>query len=147
MNSLEQMLEDLFLKKMPGLSGNAREIAAKALPWVLIVLGVLGFLAWISSLRFFFGFSGLSRYIPGYAPDIFAMVQLVIAPVIQIMAIYGGYLMLSRQHRGWNLSLYALLIGFFSHLLSVSIFGIFLDFAVAYLLFQIKECFTEKVVN
>ncbi len=147
MSGLEQKLDDLFLNKMPGLPAGKRETIAKALPWIMIAFGGLGFLAWLSSLRFFFGFAGFMQHVTGYVfPDIFTLIYLVIAPIVEAMAVYGGYLMLSRQRKGWCIALYALLIGLIPHLFSFSILGIFLDVVFAYLLFQIKEYYGDKAV-
>lgn len=148
MNSLEQKLDDLFCNKMPGLPGNVKETAAKVVPWIVIVFGGLGFLAWLSSLRFYFGFAGFMRHMIGYAlPDLFTVVYLVVTPIVQVMAIYGGYLMLSRQRKGWRLALYTLVLGLILHVFSFVILGIIFDFAFAYLLFQIKEYYGEKAVG
>ena len=54
--------------------------------------------------------------------------------------------MMSRRRKGWRIALYALLIGFISHLLNFSVFGIVLDALFAYLLFQIKDYFKDQSV-
>lgn len=146
MNNLEQKLDDLF-KTMPGLSPGAKATAAKAVPWIMIVFGGLGLLAWLSTLRFFFGIAGLViNFIPGSMfSDAFMLIYLIIAPVVEVMAVYGGYLMLSGRRKGWLLAFYALLIGLIPHLCSFSIMGIVLDVAFAYLLFQIKEFYMEDL--
>lgn len=146
MNNLEQRLDELFLKTMPGLSAGVKETAAKVLPWLMMIFGGLGLLAWLSSLRFFFGFAGLVRsVVPVYAfSDAFMMIYLIAAPIAEVMAVYGGYLMLSRRRRGWILAFYALLIGLISQLCSFSIVGIVLNVVFAYLLFQIKEFYSVE---
>jgi small-conductance mechanosensitive channel len=147
MSGLEQKLDDFFLNKMPKLPADRKETVANVLPWIMIVFGGVGFLAWLSSLRFFFGFAGYMQHGAGYGfPDVFTLIYLVIAPIVQAMAVYGGYLMLSRQRKGWCIALYALLIGFIPHIFSFSILGICLDVVFAYLLFQIKEYYGEKTV-
>jgi hypothetical protein len=143
MNSLEEKLDDLFLNKLPPLPENIKENAGRFFPWVMIVMGVLGLLAWLSSIRLLFGFSGLLNYAP---LGVFWAIYLIVAPVVQAMAIYGGYLMLDRQHKGWSIALYALLIGLIVHIFSFSIVGILLDFIFAYVLFQIKKYYTETSV-
>ncbi|MDR3588576.1 MAG: hypothetical protein P4N41_02845 [Negativicutes bacterium] len=144
MNNLEQKLADLFVGKMPGMSAGAKETAVKVVPWIMIVFGVLGFLAWLSALRFFFfGYAAFMGRAYGHAfPDIFTLVYFLLAPIVQVMVVYGGYQMLSKKQSGWRIALYALLIGLIPHLAHISILGLLLDVLFAYILFQIKDYFT-----
>lgn len=147
MDSLEQKINEFFVNHLPGLSVSIKEKAARLYPWIIMIFGVFGLLAWLSSLRFFFDYSGLLPYVysNGFF-DMFIMVYFVLAPIVQLMTIYGGYLMMSRKRKGWRIALYALLIGFISHLLNFSFFGIVLDVLFAYLLFQIKDYFKDQLV-
>lgn len=139
MNSLEQKLEDFFLGQLPGMSENKKQMAVKVLPWLIIVFGVLGALAWLSSLRFLFGFAA------GYLmSNIFMLTYFVLAPVMQALALYGGYLMMNKKRRGWRIALYSLLLGVISHICYLSILGLVVDFGFAYLLFQIKVYYMEE---
>lgn len=144
MNDLEQKLADLFVNKMPGMSPGAKETAVKVVPWIMIVFGVLGFLAWLSAMRwFFFGYTALMGRALGHAfPDIFTLIYFILSPVVEVMVVYGGYLMLNKKQKGWRIALYALLIGIIPHLAYFSILGLFLDVLFAYILFQIQEYFT-----
>lgn len=142
MDGLEKKLNDFFLNKLPEMPQNAKEMAVKAVPWVLIVFGILGLLVWLSSISFLFGLSGLLAYSPGYTvPGVLMTISFLLAPIIQVMAVYGGYLMRTRQLRGWRFAFYALLFGLVTHICSFSIIGILLDAVFAYLLFQIKAYF------
>ena len=138
MGDLEKKIGDFF-GNLPGLSPAAKETAARYLPWVLIVLGVFGMLAWLSSIRFFFGVLGVAGYFGYVYPGPLFTVHMVLAPIAQIMVIYGGYLMLGRKLQGWRLVFYALLLGVVSHFLAASIFGLVIDFVCAYILFQVRE--------
>lgn len=140
MTKLEENLEILFLNKLPSLPESIKEQAARFFPWILMVMGVLGLLVWLSSIRLLFG---LAQYAPF---DAFAAIYFIVAPVVETMAIYGGYIMLDRQRKGWSISLYALLIGVIVHICSFSIVGIVLDFVFVYVLFQIKKFFSETSV-
>jgi Na+/H+-dicarboxylate symporter len=142
MDGLEQKVSELF-GNLPALSPGAKETAAKVVPWVLIVLGVLGMLAWLSSIRFFFGMMGMASHFGVMGPGILTMVQLLIAPIVQVLVIYGAYLMLSKRRLGWRIAFYALVFGFVSHILAISVFGLILDCIFAYFLFQIREFFIE----
>jgi hypothetical protein len=142
MGNLERRLGEL-IGTFPALSPKAKETTVKVLPWVLIVLGVLGFLAWLSSLRFLFGFMGAVGRMPGYmGPDFLTYIHLALAPFVQVLVVYGGYLMLSRKARGWRFAFYALIFGVVAHVLAISIFGLILDCLFAYFLFQIREFYT-----
>lgn len=147
MDSLEQKMNEIFIGRLPALSVKMKETVVKLYPWIMMIFGVLGLLAWLSSIKYFFGFYGLFPhfYIHGFF-DIFMLVYYVIAPIVQVMAIYGGYLMMSRQYKGWRIALYALLIGFISHILYFSFFGVAVDVLFAYLLFQIKDYFQDQFV-
>lgn len=138
MNNLEQQLHDLFVGKMPALSAGAKETTAKVLPWVIIVFGLLGLFGWLASLQLLFGVFGLMHY-AGAFHGFLAIIHLIIAPIAAVLGIYGGYLMLSRSRKGWQLVFYGLLIGVISTLLSLSIVGVVFNFAFGYLLFQIRE--------
>ena len=137
---MEQMLEGLFVKKLPPLSPGAKDTTAKVFPWIIIVFGGLGLLMWLSSLKFIFGFSGLYGYV---GPSIFVMLSLVITPIIQAFVIYGGYLMLKKQRRGWIIALYMLVFGFIVNVLYFNVIGIIINILFTYLLFQIKEYHTN----
>lgn len=142
MEGFEQKLSEFF-GNLPALSPNGKKTTAKVLPWVLIVLGVLGMLAWLSSIRFFFGFMGVARHFGVMGPDILTMIHLIIAPIVQVFVIYGAYLMLSRKRQGWRIVFWALVFGVISHFLAISIFGLILDCIFAYFLFQIRELLVE----
>jgi hypothetical protein len=90
-----------------------------------------------------FGITSLFHYSP---LGIFTALYFIIAPIVQAMAVYGGYIMLSRQRKGWSIALYAILIGFTLNICCLSILGIVLDFFFAYVLFQIKSYFAQVSV-
>lgn len=139
---LEQFLDDLFVSKAPALAANVKEAAAKVLPWAVIVLSGFGLVAWFSSvglLLTYFGWTG--GYAVPYASVslMYVAFYLLLAPVIQGLGLYGGYLMLSRQRKGWTIVYYSLLIGLIPQMTSFSIVGLLLNVAFLYLMFQIKS--------
>ena len=137
---MEQMLEEFFVKKLPPLSPAAKDTTARVLPWIIIIFGGLGLLMWVSSLKFIIGFSGLYGF---EGPGIFDMVSLAITPVIEIIVIYGGYLMLNKRQRGWRVALYMVIFGFIMNVLYFNIVGVVLNFLFSYLLFQTKGYFNR----
>lgn len=138
MNSIEIILGAAF-GKLPPLPANVKGTAAKFIPWLIIGLGSFGLLAWLGSLQFFFALSGFSH--PAFPSSV--ILSLITAPVIQGMAICGGYFMLKRRSVGWRLAFYSLLVGAVVSLLSFTPIGLLLNAIFAYFLFQIKEFFTE----
>lgn len=140
MNRLEKWFEDLFVEKLPPMPGGAKEITAKILPWIVIVFGCLGFFGWMASLQLLFRVSDLVQY-AGALSTFLVIIHLIIAPIAAILGLYGGYLMLSRQQKGWQLVFYSLLIGFASTVVSLSVVGVIFNFAFGYVLFQIKELY------
>ena len=148
MGELERMLSAFFLEKMPPLSDGVKNGAVKYLPWAMMILGALGLLAMISILGMFNFASMVTVGAVGraamHALSIFDMLFLyVVAPLIQAANILAGYWMLNRQRRGWQLALVALLLGFFNSIIHFSLFGLALNFFFTYLLFQIKDQYSE----
>jgi hypothetical protein len=142
MDNLENQLRKIFADKLPGLPDNIKEYVAKFLPWILIVFGCIGLLAWLSAIGLF-GYASMVTY--GWAHGsgrIMSMFSLLVlyllAPIMQVLSITGGYLMLSRRLSGWRIAFYSVLVSFVIHLLYFSLFGFFWDFLFVYLLFQIR---------
>lgn len=144
MGNLEQQLNDFCKKNLPILSQSAKETATKVIPWLIIVFSGLGILSWLSLARFFFGLSGMMRAAGYVGPDVLATVYFILSPIMAVLGLYGGYLMLSRQLKGWRIAFYSLLIGLIANICYISVFGIFLDLVFGYFLFQIRDNFMEN---
>jgi hypothetical protein len=144
MNSLERLFGRFFADWLPGLPANVKEWVAKILPWILIVLGVLGLLAWLSILGLFGAATlktvGISRAYPAFAAAIFH----ILVPVLQALAIAGGYYMLKRRRLGWVLAFWALLLGIIMNIIWFSLAGLVWDLILAYLLFQLKPYYRQS---
>lgn len=141
MNGLEQQLSEFFRTKLPAMSSGAKETTVKVLPWVIIVLGILGILAWLQVLKMYFGFSAFMHAM-GLGNDLLVWFHLLLAPITSGLAVYGGFLMNNRRLAGWRLVFYSLLLGVLVHILNFSILGLIIDFACAYLLFQTQEYYS-----
>ncbi|MDR7867381.1 MAG: hypothetical protein RIN56_11230 [Sporomusaceae bacterium] len=143
MNSLERLFGRFFADWLPGLPAGVRDWAAKILPWVVIVLGVLGLLAWLSVIGLFgaatLKTAGFSRAFPSFAAAVFH----ILVPILQALAIAGGCFMLKRRRLGWVLAFYALLLGILMNLVWFNPAGLIWDFVFAYLLFQLKPYYRE----
>lgn len=133
MDDLEQLLQQIFVGKMPALSDGAKEITKNTLPWFFIVCGTLSFLGCL--------LLGISLVVNPLGVLFYGLVlvHLVIGLVAALVASYAGYLMLGRKYQGWRIAFYALLIGFVNALLSLSIIGLVLNCILGYLLFQVKN--------
>lgn len=138
MNELEVKLADLF-GKLPVLSPGGKQTAAKVFPWLAIVLGCLGIFSWLGSIRMFFAFSGMAGAAGGMM-----WLSWIAAPLIQLAAIVGGYLMRQKNYAGWRLVFYSLLVGAVVNLLSLMPLGLLFNLLFAYFLFQIREYYIEN---
>jgi hypothetical protein len=146
MSTFEKFLCGLFLDKLPSLPPAIKESTAKILPWIFIVFGVLGVLALLSAYLSFSFVSmlamGMGQVLGLSIPAVgFIMIYLV-TPAIQILSIAGGYLLLKKQFRGWQFTVFATLLSLISHLLYLSPFGLIVDVLFLYLLFQVRERYT-----
>jgi hypothetical protein len=142
MNSLERVFARFFAEWLPGLPPRVKEWAARVLPWVLIVLGALGLLAWMSVSGLFGAAvktAGVSLAYPAFAAALFN----ILVPVLQLLAIAGGCYMLRRRHLGWRLAFYAILLGLFVNLVWLSPAGLVWDVVLLYLLFQLRHFYPE----
>lgn len=138
MNSLERLLGRIFAGWLPALPLSVKEWAARILPWVIVVLGVLGLLAWVSAHGLFGAAAaktlGTSRPFPAFAAALFN----TLVPVLHVLTIAAGCYLLRWRRLGWRLALYALLLGLGINLVWFSPAGIAWDIVFAYLLFQLK---------
>lgn len=139
MKALEELFGKIFVDSLPPLPAASREWVAKLLPWILLILGALGFLAWLSTIGLFghgqMAAIGLSRYGSSFFA---AIILYLFVPALQLLAIAGGYLMLGRNRLGWRIAFYSLVVGLALHILSLSLGGIIINLIFAYLLFQVR---------
>lgn len=122
MNSLEQTLNDVFVKKAPALPNGVKEWIVKYLPYINLVLGVLSLLAaynlwhWahtinrygdlVNSLSAAYGGSQVVSNRLGFAVWL-ALIVMIVEAVIYIIAFAPTR---DRKKSGWDLLFLALLI-------------------------------------
>lgn len=123
------------------MSANAKETTVKVLPWVLIVLGVLGLMTAMQALITWGSGAMRIAAMMGVHLSFYTMAMMFIAPITSALPILAGYFMLSRQLKGWRIAFYSLLLSVFFNFIAISIFGLFLDCLFTYLLFQVKESY------
>lgn len=148
METLQELLGKLFNDNLPPLPSSLKDSIAKFFPWMIIIFGILGLLTTLSLLGIF---SATMAITTGFAAaDMKMLLSTVslfllcaVAPVLQLLAILSGYWMLKRQVRGWRLALLTTFIGFIVHLFSFSLSGVIINLILLYLLFQIREYYTQ----
>lgn len=139
MQALEKLFGKIFADNLPPLPPVAREWVVKILPWILIILGSLGFVAWLAAVGLFGHTQSAALGFHRYAPSLFtAVILYLFVPLLQLLAVAGGYLMLGRKRLGWRIAFYSLVLGLVIHILSLSLGGIIVNLIFAYLLFQIR---------
>lgn len=143
MDGLETQIGKFVQEKLPALSEKTKESLVKYLPWVIIVLNVLGLLAWLGTIGLFgMGMAVGMHAAPGMALSFMSMLVIyALTPVMLGLSLLGGYLMLQRKLIGWRIAFYSLLFGLIINILHISVLGLALNLLFAYLLFQIRESY------
>lgn len=137
---LDSFFSDLFLKKAPQLSEDTKKKLAKAVGWVVLVLGLLSlpgiirvlginstFMPWNIGGRIY------ARWIVGY---VFTIIQvgLGLAAVPHLLKL---------KIKGWQLLYWAMLVGLLSGLLQLSGLSLLISFVFLYFLYQIRKLYTK----
>lgn len=134
---IETHLEKWFLP-LPSLSKNARESIVTVIPWISLILGILGLYATIkySFLVFYsplllpvFAFWGITNIILNGLLGLISYLFLVLA--------FSGTK--KRLYQGWKFIFWSILISIISSLLSFSLIGILIEVIILYLVFQVKS--------
>lgn len=143
MGAINRFVSIIFLDKMPPLSPGAKHTTARMLPWIFMIFGTLGLFAVISSI-FTITFTnmlamGLGQIMGMSIPALGFVMIYLLTPITQLLSIAGGYCMLRREYRGWQLSALSTFLSLFSHILYLSAVGIILDILFLYLIYQTKN--------
>lgn len=134
MAQLDEYVEQLR-QKLPVAPPGLMDAYVKWAPWVAIVFGVLGLLFGIvgfilgtvgTSLAVMFGGAEGVRF----GADFF--VALGLAVLGSGLDLAGGYFMLRREATGWWLLAVALVVSLLSNLVRLSIIGLVVSLAIAY---------------
>jgi hypothetical protein len=141
LTKLDSFFSDLFLKKAPQLSDKNRQTVAKAIGWVVLILGlfslpgIIGSLGISKSIAPFWHIGGkiYVRWIINYLVSIAQVVLILIAvpPLFKMKA------------KGWQLVYWATLIGVLSSIITFSGFGLTISIVFLYLLYQIKKLYKQ----
>lgn len=142
LSNVESRLGKLISEKLPALAPPARESLARFIPWVYIVFGALGLIAWLAALGALAAATGMltGLGIAGYAPFWLGPLGLyVLIPGTLVLGVVGGVMMLSRQAMGWYLVFLSELIDLVLSALGLQFVNILFSAVLVYLLFQIRE--------
>jgi hypothetical protein len=113
-------------------------------PWLAIVLGALGVLAWLgvliggailSPLLVFAGIAGVKA-------GAVALLSGVMGLATSAAAVVGGYLMLNRRSTGWWLLAAGLVLNLLSGLISLSVLSMLVAVLIAYVHLQVRPRYT-----
>lgn len=137
-SQLESQLEDIFVKKVPALPENIKEIIVKISPYLAVVGVILGLPAVLTILGLgaiaapFAVLGGYSSF-TGLISVIFAGIIIV----LEILAIPGLF---SRSIKAWRFLYYSVLVSAVSNLISLNLGGLIIGTAISfYFLFQVKS--------
>jgi hypothetical protein len=152
---LENLLEDLLVKKAPPLPVGGKDFLTKIAPYFVaigLVFTVFGLLGVLSVLFASFGFLGyLSAYMPmhmsyyygGFGFGLGMWLQLAMMAFsifLQVRCLQCG--VFNHTKRSWKFMFYGALVGVLSSLFSGAL-SLILSFVGLYFLFQIKESFNR----
>lgn|GEM_PF-6350667 len=116
----------------------------KWIPWLAIVLSVISLVLlvvgglFVAVLTPFLAMSGAN----GVALGLSTIVALVLGIVYSVLGIVGGWQMRQMKLNGWWLLAAGLVVSFVSDILSISILGIIITAAVAWIHLQVKPRYT-----
>ncbi len=133
----ESSFEEWFLM-LPPLSKNSKEAIINIIPWITLILGILGLCITIK-------YSLLTLYYPFVLPA-FAFLGGTGIIVSGILGLITYILLLAsfpgtkkRVYQGWKLLFWSNVVSIISSILSISLLGILISLAAFYLLYQIKQ--------
>jgi hypothetical protein len=134
---LESSLEDFFLKKLPGLPANIKEIIVKFGPWLALV----GLVFSIPTLLAALGLQGVmtSGYLGnGYTYGYSLALWISIASMVLMAVALPG--LFKRKMSAWKLMFYSALVMAVYNLVIFSLGSLIIGTGISlYILFQIKS--------
>lgn len=163
LQSLENSLNDLFVKKTPALPDGGKKVIVTYLPWINLALGVLGLLMAYSLWNWAHLADNLINYANSinaiYGGQIVTANRMTLAVWLGLMALVVEALLYiaafpatrDRKKSGWNLMFYAMLVSIVYAVLTVftsygmgHVFSSLIGTAIGlYLLFQIRASYVK----
>lgn len=139
LKKLNDLFEDLFLKKLPSLPKNAKEVIVKVLPWLILVFAVISIPGILAGLGFgaiaapFWIFGG-GRNLVWMLGFLLTLIQLGLG-VIALPALFNS------KKKGWQLLYWSSLLNLLGSILLISLPGVLGAGIGLYLLYQIRSSY------
>ena len=132
MDKLIEILDTYFVKKVPALPANVKEILVKIAPWITI----LGIVISVPAVLAIIGLSGLLTIGSGFQYQI-SVVFIVVVMMLRGLSIPG---LMSKSIKGWMWLFYAVIADAIYAVVSFNIVGGLIGVLISlYFLFQVKE--------
>lgn len=131
---LESYVE-LIRSRLPVAPENLVNTYVRWAPWVAIVFGILGVIAFLllsllsTVLLPIFALGGAS----GIHAGGMALIESLVGIVVSVLDIVGGVLMLQRRELGWWILAFGITIGMLTDLLHVAVLTLAITLLIAYL--------------
>ena len=136
---LDGFLEDLFLKKLPPLPKNARELITKALPWLVLILVLTAIPGTLAALGL--GAIATPFWILGGGRNFIWMIAFLLSLAQIVLMAMALPALFSNGKKGWQFLFYSSLLSLLSSLLFVSLGNLVIVGISFYLLYQVKSSY------
>lgn len=140
LKKIDAFLDDLLVKKAPSLGKGAKDFVVTILPWAALIFGLLGFLGGLGGL-------GVSTFFTPFVSIIGRQLTLAALFYTLITLFQSGLELLAvpylfkKKKKGWQFLFYSSLLGAFSSLVSLAVFGLVFVLIGLYFLYQVKETY------
>jgi len=136
LKELDAIFEDLFLKKAPPLSKNAKEWVVKIAPWLALVFGLMV----LSGLLTVSGFGIITAPLWIFSRhSTFYLISTIIGIAQAVLELIAVPHLFKRTKRGWELLYWSNLLGVLSGIIHISVFSLIFVAVSLYFLYQVRE--------
>ncbi|MBN1162488.1 hypothetical protein JXA34_01950 [Patescibacteria group bacterium] len=149
---MDQLIETIetYVKKVPPLPNNIKEVIVKFAPWLAILSVVFSLPALLSllGLNSYFNYMGISRYMyhslgTGYMAKYYIAQAFLVANLVLVGLSIPG--LFSKSKSGWMFLFYSILVYGVHSLFTANIVGGLLGLVISlYFLFQVKSYYTKE---
>ncbi len=113
----ESQLADFFAK-FPHVPESGRKVIAQILPWLALVVGILGIIAAVVG-GLFVALISIPVLLTGNIGGLVALIAMIVSLTAAIMEVLAFKPLQGGMKKGWNYMYYALLLGVVSTLVSI----------------------------
>lgn len=140
LKKLDKFLEDLFVKKAPALPKGGKEWLVKALPWLMLIFGLMALPNLFSVLGF--GMAGVPFWMMGkYTSRVFT--GFLFSLTQTALSLLAVSFLFKKAKKGWQLLFWAMLVGIINTLFYFSPGGLLMMAVSLYFLYQIKSYYKK----